>query len=43
MNMFKAGFTVLLAAYGIVCARATDGTFLDRVDLIMDPYFRTIV
>lgn len=34
IDFLKAGFTLLLAAYGIVCARSDDGTFLDRVDLI---------
>ena len=34
INPLKACFTILLAVYGIVCLRATDGTFLDRVDLI---------
>ena len=35
LNPFKAGFTLLVAIYGVICA-ASPGTyrFLDRVDLI---------
>lgn len=34
-NYPKAGFALLLAVYGVVCALSVDeGTFLDRVDLI---------
>lgn len=35
LNYIKAVFAVLLAIYGIICARSVeDGSFLDRVDLI---------
>jgi hypothetical protein len=35
INYLKAGFTVLLAVYGIVCAAdVASGSFLDRVNLI---------
>ncbi len=35
INYLKAGFTVLLAIYGIVCAAdVASGSFLDRVNLV---------
>lgn len=35
INYLKAGFTVLLALYGFLCAHDTDSThFLDRVNLV---------
>jgi hypothetical protein len=35
LNLAKAGFTLVLAVFGIVCARGVEeGTFLDRVDLV---------
>lgn len=35
LNYLKAGFAVLLAIYGFICARSVEeGSFLDRVDLI---------
>jgi hypothetical protein len=35
INYLKAGFTIVLAVYGIICARdVTIARFLDRVDLV---------